>query len=483
MRYSFLRAWSRDRVHSSLVWIPCSSTHHCGAGWLAAPRLLCLIAVVTIKRLTSARFLPAEHQHLSIPSPSTLVTPLQSLLARDMLPVASSAARRSISALLALPSATRSFTAATISLTNTESLHAEQLRQQTESNGFTTMSSKSKTPAIPRPSSSVLVVSPNNQILLLQRVRQSSSFPSAHVFPGGNVSEAHDGRVPPPESPDRHVDSDVYRMAAIRECFEESGILLAKDQQSGGEKLVQVPESEREEGRKAIHSNKTTFPKWLAERGGSPDIQGLTPFTRWVTPTNVPKRFTTQMYLYFLPTLNSTSLKETTASDEDADVKIPVPTTDGGLEHTTARFLPASAWLRLAQEGRIIMFPPQFFLLHLVAQHLDNLSSPTAYGSISRDPLPREELEARRKRLLEFVTTTGAPRWTEKCISPIVLPPRDGKRREDNRSVLALDKPGPELKDSGRAGEREYCVLVNFRKEGPRQLSVITRSEALGANL
>lgn len=398
-----------------------------------------------------------------------------------MLSTVSKAARRTISTILTLPASTRTFTVSAIQLTETESFHEEQLRQQTESNGFKAMSTKGKAPAIPRPSSSVLVVSPNNQILLLQRVRQSSSFPSAHVFPGGNVSEAHDGRVPAPDSTDRHVDSEVYRMAAIRETFEESGILLAKD--AGGEKLVQVSESEREEGRKAIHSNKTSFPKWLAEKAGSPDIAGLTPFTRWVTPTNVPKRFTTQMYLYFLPTLTSTSLKETTASDEDADVKIPVPTTDGGLEHTTARFLPASAWLRLAQEGRIIMFPPQFFLLHLVAQHFDNLSDPTAYGSISRDPPPREELEARRKRLLEFVTTTGTPTWTEKCISPIVLPPRDGKRRSDNRSVLALDKPGPELKDSGRAGEREYCVLVNFRKEGPRQLSVITRSEAMGANL
>ena len=376
---------------------------------------------------------------------------------------------------------TRAFATSKPLLDNSESLHAEQVRQQTQSNGFNTMAAKSKAPAIPRPSSSVVVVSPNNQILLLQRVRQSSSFPSAHVFPGGNISEAHDGRVPPPEAPERHVDSDVYRMAAIRETFEESGILLAMDQ--SGETLLQVPEAEREEGRKAIHSNTTSFPKWLNEKGGKPDVAGLTPFTRWVTPTNVPKRFTTQMYLYFLPTLNSTSLTETSASDEEAEVKIPTPTTDGGLEHTTARFLPASAWLRLAQEGRIIMFPPQFFLLHQIAQHFDGLSGPTAYGSISREPLPRDELEARRKRLLEFVTMTGTPKWTEKVISPIVLPPRDGKRRPDNRSVLALDKPGPELKDSGRSGERDSCVLVNFRKEGPRELSIISRAEALGANL
>ena len=242
--------------------------------------------------------------------------------------------------------------------------------------------------------------------------------------------------------------------------------------------MIEVPESEREEGRKAIHSNATTFPKWLAQKGGRPDIDGLVPFTRWVTPTNVPRRFTTQMYLYFLPTFASTPLSDADPSDDEAEVKIPVPTTDGGLEHTAARWLPASVWCRLAQEGRIILFPPQFFLLHQVAQHFDNLSSPTAYGSISRDPLPREELEVRRKRLMEFVHE-GSPPWTEKVISPIVLAAPDGKRRDDSRSVLGLDKPGPELAGSGRSGCKEQCVLVNFRKDGPRQLAIISRSEAL----
>ena len=303
----------------------------------------------------------------------------------------------------------------------------DETKRQTESNGFNPMMAilGKKTPAVPRPSSSVLVISPNNQVLLLQRVKQSSSFPSAHVFPGGNVAEAHDGRVPPPESPERHTDSEVYRMAAVRETFEESGILLARN--NGFGRLLEVPEAERQEGRKAIHSNQTTFPKWLAQKGGRADIEGLIPFTRWVTPTNVPKRFTTQMYIYFLPTSATSPLSEDAQADSEEEIKIPTPTTDGGLEHTTARFLPASAWLRLAQEGRIILFPPQFYLLHQVAQHFDNLSSPTAYGSISREPLQRDELEARRKSLEDFVKTSSPP-WTEKVISPIVVPARDGKK-------------------------------------------------------
>lgn len=363
-----------------------------------------------------------------------------------------------------------------------DKLLQEALRGQTVSNGFNPMAAdkpkEKKAPAIPRPSSSVLLVSPQNQVLLLQRVKQSSSFASAHVFPGGNVSSFHDGQQPPPDTAERHVDSEVYRLAAIRETFEESGILLARN--NGFGRLIEVPEAQREEGRRLVHDNKVPFTKWLAQKGGRPDTKGLIPFTRWVTPTNVPKRFTTQMYLYFLPTLNATPLSESGQHDEEAEVTIPVPTTDGGLEHTHARFLPASVWLRLAQEGRIILFPPQFFLLHQVAQHFDNLPSPTAYGSISRQPLPREELEIRRKRLVEFVKS-GNPPWTEMCISPTVLPPRDGKRRTDQRVVLALNRPGPELEalNVGRRGVANECVLVDFRKEGPRRLAVISREEAM----
>ena len=389
----------------------------------------------------------------------------------------------SIATILQLPAYIRAFaTSRSFRAGNEDQLLNEALRGQTASNGFSPMASgkEKKPPAVPRPSASVLLVSPNNQVLLLQRVKQSSAFPSAHVFPGGNVSANHDGQLPPPESADRHVDNQVYRMAAVRETFEESGILLARN--NGFGRLIEVPEAERGEGRRLVHDNKVTFPQWLAKKGGRADTEGLIPFTRWVTPTNVPKRFTTQMYLYFLPTLNSTPITEAAQDDEDAEVRIPVPTTDGGLEHTTARFLPASVWLRLAQEGRIILFPPQFFLLHQVAQHFDNLPSPTAYGSISREPIRREELEERRKRLQDFVKTSEPP-WTEKCISPTVQPPRGGQRREDGRVVLGLNRPGPELESArtGRKGVAEQCVLVEFKKEGPRKLAVISREEAMGA--
>jgi len=122
--------------------------------------------------------------------------------------------------------------------------------------------------------SSILLISPSNQILLLHRVRTSSSFPSAHVFPGGNLSESQDGGIPLATSPNRHVDGPAYRIGAIRECFEESGILLAKRNDGSGE-LLEIPEDVREKARKDIHSGKIKFPAWVESQGGVMDTGKL----------------------------------------------------------------------------------------------------------------------------------------------------------------------------------------------------------------
>ncbi|KAF4552672.1 Hypothetical protein D9617_9g024610 [Elsinoe fawcettii] len=337
------------------------------------------------------------------------------------------------------------------------------------------MPPKEKKPvAIPRPSSSVILVSPENQVLLLRRVKTSSSFASAYVFPGGNISNFHDGDLPPPEDNSRHEDSEAYRLAAIRETFEESGILLARN--NGFGRLIEVNDTEREEGRRLVHSNEVDFRKWLAGKGGRADVDGLIPFTRWVTPTNLPKRFTTQMYVYMLPLSHdsSSALKgSSTSDDEGSEVVIPDPTHDGGKEHTAARFLPPSKWLELAQSGRIIMFPPQFFLLHLLSPFLSPHNPKNA-----KTPIPSyEERQAQRKAMLEFLKG-GSPPWGEKVISPIAIPPAHGGKREDGRQILGLDKPGPELKGV-REGEKDHVVLVEFKKEGPRRLEVRKRSEVV----
>jgi 8-oxo-dGTP pyrophosphatase MutT (NUDIX family) len=129
---------------------------------------------------------------------------------------------------------------------------------------------KGKTPPEPRPSSSIILLSPTNQVLLLHRVKTSTSFASAHVFPGGNISEFHDGDVPPPGDAKRHEDSLAYRLGAIRETFEESGILLAREGSKDGP-LLNLPTSERDKARKDIYENGISFGKWLESVGGIAD--------------------------------------------------------------------------------------------------------------------------------------------------------------------------------------------------------------------
>jgi 8-oxo-dGTP pyrophosphatase MutT (NUDIX family) len=117
-------------------------------------------------------------------------------------------------------------------------------------------------------SSSILLISHLNQILLLHRVKTSSAFPSAHVFPGGNLSASQDGTIPGPKDPARHIDGPAYRLGAIRECFEESGILLARNKQGG---MLEISDQERERARKEIHAGRLRFVEWVEDMGGVVD--------------------------------------------------------------------------------------------------------------------------------------------------------------------------------------------------------------------
>lgn len=176
------------------------------------------------------------------------------------------------------------------------------------------------------------------------------------------------------------------------------------------------------------------------------------------------------MYLYLLPL---------TRTHKTSSLPL-IPTPDNGVEHTTALFAPASTFLVQASTNAIILFPPQLYLLRLVASVL----SATA-ASPEQGPL---HLSSQRDKLLAFVARvptaetergrrhpTADVAWADKVMSPHTL----FVRKADKRVVLALDKPGPELKGSGRAGDWERVVLVNFGKEGPTNVEVRRREEVL----
>lgn len=164
------------------------------------------------------------------------------------------------------------------------------------------------------------------------------------------------------------------------------------------------------------------------------------------------------MYLYFLPlpaNVDKKLLAELPAEGEHDELES--PTSDGGIEVTEAQFLPASEWISRAQRAEIILFPPQFLLLHLVSGFLDK--EPRVEASL-------EEMEKRRRALVDFVHS-GSPSWADKCISPKMV-----QMTRDGRSVLGLSEPGPELKGTDRRGESERVVLVRFKKGSAREVAV-----------
>ncbi|EMR63313.1 putative nudix family protein [Eutypa lata UCREL1] len=351
----------------------------------------------------------------------------------------------------------------------------------------------------PRPSACIILVSPTNQVLLLHRVHTSSAFPSAHVFPGGNLSAFHDidGDFPLPGDVARHEDSLTYRLTAIRETFEESGILLARDTRRGEEgALLHLPTVERDKARKAIYENKVPFVEWVKDAGGAVDIENLLPFTRWITPEMMPKRFSTQMYIYMLP-LSSPSQSPGTSSEGEEDPTISeaarseamIPTPDGGVEHTAARFDEAATWLEKHRRDEIVLFPPQYFLLHLISQFLTGPPPPAPNSPSEAAATERHYYRKQREQLvgfLETVPTTSDPKaarhptaqipWSRKVISPTTL----GVRQSDRRSILGLDKPGYELRGTDRGGDMERVVLVKFEKGGlVRNVKVRGRAEVL----
>lgn len=192
------------------------------------------------------------------------------------------------------------------------------------------------------------------------------------------------------------------------------------------------------------------------------------------------------MYLYMLPTPRSS---QDPGNPEAGGLKretiIQVPTHDGGLEHTAATFDTVSAWLDRARDGSIILFPPQLYLLTLLSDFLTG-EPPSSYPPDEK----ARHYEAQRSAITEFLSRTptspvgsGTVRqhpaalvpWAKKTMSPTAL----FMLPDDGRLVLGLDKPGPELAGSGRGGDPDRVVLVDFRKEGPRRVEVRSREEVL----
>jgi 8-oxo-dGTP pyrophosphatase MutT (NUDIX family) len=148
------------------------------------------------------------------------------------------------------------------------------------------------------------------QTYLLRRSPNSRFMPGLFVFPGGLVEPADGderfwtGRVDvSPSALGTRLGRDLERslalrhaVAAIRETFEEAGVLFASTAGSGSAALKRAEERRRLE---------RFPPDWLRQRveaeGWILTLSALWPWAHWITPVGMPRRFDTRFFMAALP--------------------------------------------------------------------------------------------------------------------------------------------------------------------------------------
>lgn len=153
-----------------------------------------------------------------------------------------------------------------------------------------------------RPAATVLLLrdQPAFEVLMVERHHQIDFASGALVFPGGKSAPGdHDPAWAEHAIGWSALDAvqAPLRLAAIREVFEEAGVLLAK-RRDGAPLDVSTCSLEL---RQSVDRGETPFLDVVRSLEAQVDLTALTVFARWITPKLTPKRFDTWFYIVEAP--------------------------------------------------------------------------------------------------------------------------------------------------------------------------------------
>src|SRR6516165_11022597 len=223
--------------------------------------------------------------------------------------------------------------------------------------------------ALPRDAATVILLREDAsgiEAFLLRRTAELEFAPGAYVFPGGSVDacDADPGvgwAGPGPADFAALLDVPPDRArglvcAAVRETFEESGVLLAGP---SADELVR-DSTVLAADRRALLAGATSLTELLGRRGLILRTDLLTPWARWITPEVSPRRFDTWFFAAALPPGQSATAAPEGFGDH----------ADPGESEAGTWLRPAAA-LAAAQEGQITLLPPTAVTLRELGAHDD----------------------------------------------------------------------------------------------------------------
>jgi 8-oxo-dGTP pyrophosphatase MutT (NUDIX family) len=174
--------------------------------------------------------------------------------------------------------------------------------------------SKPVVPALPAATVTLVRDTPDGlEVLMLQRNHRSGFMPGVFLFPGGALDQEDAAAAVAARCAgiDDAASSAMlglprgglaYWTAAIRESFEEAGVLLAYD--DAGE-LVNPGAPSRierfEAYRRRLNAGEACLCEMLEREGLRLAVDRLTYFGHWITPVTAPRRYDTRFFIAVAP--------------------------------------------------------------------------------------------------------------------------------------------------------------------------------------
>lgn len=172
------------------------------------------------------------------------------------------------------------------------------------------------------------------EVFMLRRTSKAAFAGGVYVFPGGAVD----------------AEDSSYEIAAIRECFEEAGVLLARTAQGATVRFDDpVSQTRFTAYRHAVHAGERSMTSVLQAEGLTPQCDELHWVAHWITPFGEVRRFDTRFFLVPMPA-DQTPLHD----DEETEDSLWVTPRDA---------------LAQAKRGELQMLPPTLANLRFLAGH------------------------------------------------------------------------------------------------------------------